>query len=57
MRQGNAQTLTIVQTILDIANHKENSKGYQDKLLPKTKSLKHYRLNYDNVEPVCKLQK
>jgi hypothetical protein len=28
MRQGNAQTLTIVQTILDIANHKENSKGY-----------------------------
>lgn len=57
MRQGNAQTLTIIQTILDIANHKENSKGYQDKLLPKTKSLKHYRLNYDNVEPVCKLQK
>ncbi|CAD8122949.1 unnamed protein product [Paramecium sonneborni] len=56
IRQGNAQTLTIVQTILDIANHKENSVGYQEKLIPKTKSLKQYRLNYDNVEPVCKLQ-
>ncbi|CAD8213116.1 unnamed protein product [Paramecium octaurelia] len=56
MRQGNAQTLTIVQTILDIANHQENSMGYQEKLIPKTKSLKQYRLNYDNVEPLCKLQ-
>ncbi|CAD8187951.1 unnamed protein product [Paramecium pentaurelia] len=57
MRQGNAQTLTIVQTILDIANHKENAISYQEKLIPKSKSLKHYRLNYDNVEPICKMQR
>ncbi|CAD8071054.1 unnamed protein product [Paramecium sonneborni] len=57
IRQGNAQTLTIVQTILDIANHKENAISYQEKLMPKSKSLKHYRLNYDNVEPICKIQR
>ncbi|CAD8191243.1 unnamed protein product [Paramecium octaurelia] len=57
MRQGNAQTLTIVQTILDIANHKENAISYQEKLIPKSKSLKNYRLNYDNVEPISKMQR
>ncbi|CAD8114293.1 unnamed protein product [Paramecium sonneborni] len=57
IRQGNAQTLTIVQTILDIANHKENAVSYQEKLIPKSKSLKHYRLNYDNVEPICRMQR
>ncbi|CAD8099357.1 unnamed protein product [Paramecium primaurelia] len=57
MRQGNAQTLAIVQTILDIANYKENTISYQKKLMPKSKSLKQYRLNYDNVEPICKIQR
>ncbi|CAD8195540.1 unnamed protein product [Paramecium octaurelia] len=57
MRQGNAQTLAIVQTILDIANHQENTISYQKKLMPKSKSLKQYRLNYDDVESVSKMQR
>lgn len=57
MRQENAQNMVLVQAIIDIANNKQQQQRAQGKLIPKSRSLKEFKISYDNVRPIIQQQK